>query len=72
MLISALFAIRDENEFTNLFNAYFEKKLGIKFDVIDKVIDELINAGKQASVSKSDMQLQPKSTSTPITISTDN
>lgn len=72
MLISALFAIRDENEFTNLFNAYFEKKLGIKFDVIDKVIDELINAGKQASVSKSDMQLQPKSTSTPITISTNN
>lgn len=46
MLISALFAIRDENEFTNLFNAYFEKKLGIKFDVIDKVLDELINASK--------------------------
>lgn len=47
MLLSALFAVRDENEFTNLFNAYFEKKLGIKFDVIDKVLDELINASVQ-------------------------
>lgn len=46
MLISALFAIRDDGEFTNLFNAYFEKKLAIKFDIIDKVLDELISASK--------------------------
>lgn len=71
MLISALFAIRDENEFTNLFNAYFEKKLGIKFDVIDKVIDELINAGKQATAPKSDIKLLTQNSNENITLSAD-
>lgn len=71
MLISALFAIRDENEFTNLFNAYFEKKLGIKFDVIDKVLDELINASKQTAASKSDIKLLSTSSDETITLSAD-
>lgn len=75
MLISALFAVRDENKFTNLFNAYFEKKLGIKFDVIDKVLDELINASIQQSKgddSKNDsIQLFPTNSDNSITITTD-
>lgn len=71
MLISALFAIRDESEFTNLFNAYFEKKLGIKFDVIDKVLDELINASKQTAALKSDITLNAADTNDHITISAD-
>ncbi len=71
MLISALFAIRDENEFTNLFNAYFEKKLGTKFDVIDKVIEELINAGKQTEAPKSDIQLLSTSSDEEITLPAD-
>lgn len=72
MLLSALFAIRDESEFTNLFNAYFEKKLGIKFDVIDKVLDELINASKQtAATPKSDIKLHPKGNDNTINFSAD-
>lgn len=75
MLISALFAIRDENEFTNLFNAYFEKKLAIKFEVIDKVLDELINASTQHTEgddsTSNDIQLFPINSDSSITITTD-
>lgn len=75
MLISALFAIRDENEFTNLFNAYFEKKLAIKFEVIDKVLDELINASTQHTEgddsTSNDIQLFPINSDNSITITTD-
>ena len=42
VLINALFNIRDEeNDFANLFYIYFEKKLQIKTEVIDKAIAKI-------------------------------
>lgn len=49
MLLSSLFAVRDGEEFINLFHSYFEKKLGIKFDVIDKALDEMIRSSSTSS-----------------------
>lgn len=48
VLINALFNIRDEeNDFANLFYIYFEKKLEIKTDVIDKAISKIAEEAKE-------------------------
>lgn len=48
VLINALFNIRDEeNDFANLFYIYFEKKLQIKTDVIDKAISKIAEEAKE-------------------------
>ena len=48
VLINALFNIRDEeNDFANLFYIYFEKKLQIKTDVIDKAISKIVSETKE-------------------------
>ena len=48
VLINALFNIRDEeNDFANLFYIYFEKKLEIKTDVIDKAISKIADEAKE-------------------------
>lgn len=52
VLINALFNIRDEeNDFANLFYIYFEKKLEIKTDVIDKAISKIADEAKEETSS---------------------
>ena len=53
VLINALFNIRDEeNDFANLFYIYFEKKLQIKKDVIDKAISKIASETKEETSSE--------------------
>ena len=53
VLINALFNIRDEeNDFANLFYIYFEKKLQIKTDVIDKAISKIASETKEETSSE--------------------
>lgn len=53
VLINALFNIRDEeNDFANLFYIYFEKKLQLKTDVIDKAISKIASETKEKTSSE--------------------
>ena len=53
VLINALFNIRDEeNDFANLFYIYFEKKLQLKTDVIDKAISKIASETKEETSSE--------------------
>ena len=72
MLINALFNIRDEeNDFANLFYIYFEKKLQIKKDVIDKAISKI--AGETKEETSSEIKLVTTDAEVPtITIECDD
>lgn len=72
VLINALFNIRDEeNDFANLFYIYFEKKLQIKKDVIDKAISKI--AGETKEETSSEIKLVTTDAEVPtITIECDD
>lgn len=71
VLINALFNIRDEeNDFANLFYIYFEKKLQIKTDVIDKAVSKIAGEAKEEISSSKFVTIDEEDTT--ITVKCDD